>query len=301
MASVSTVRSLLPGAEMGPEVSTVMTGGGCSTSRKLVRGLSLLSCTNAPSLSLVENPVPADTSKTHEVPDSGMTSYEAAETDGLIPGLLDEVALICLALLPSSEWRTARQVCTSWRKLFCSQEGFADLTPVRQRLDSIENWVFVKSANTSADTPWRAFELKRGLTKAVPRMPGQGSRYSWTAAGVAAAGGKLFCTGWKDDNIYAFTGSIFPASLSSFLWVYCPVLNRWSEKQGVPSPRTHFACASDGRRLYLAGGRMGGSIMEQGEQLASAWVYHVDQDRCGKAPSQSPTSMSSSNLLQLQW
>lgn len=287
MASVAFMGSLLPGAEMGSEVSTLLTGGGCTSHRKLVRGASLLSIpsTFAPfPEEAQENRAPAGNSSAHssKITAPHETAGEGQDTEGLIPGLLDEVALLCLARLPTSDWGTARQVSSSWRKLFASQERGDVLTPVRSKLGTVENWVFVKPAQISPFTggdSWRAMELERGLVRVVPPMPGQGSRYSWTGAGVAAAGGKLVCMGWKDDNIYAFTGSIFPAALSSFLWLYCPILNRWEEKKGVPSPRTHFACASDGRRVYLVGGRRGGSIMEQGEQLATAWVYDAEQDR----------------------
>ncbi|GAQ90808.1 Galactose oxidase/kelch repeat superfamily protein [Klebsormidium nitens] len=287
MASVVIMGSLLPGAEMGSDVSTLLTGGGCSSHRKLVRGASLLSIPTvlAPFPEEVQDTrVPAGTSFAHSssITAPHKNTGEIQDTEGLIPGLLDEVALLCLARLPTSEWRSARQVSSLWRKLFGSQERIELLTPVRSKVGTLENWVFVKPAQISPFTgghSWRAVELERGLVRVVPPMPGQGSRYSWTEAGVATAGGKLVCMGWKDDNIYAFTGSIFPAALSSFLWLYCPILNRWEEKKGVPSPRTHFACASDGRRVYLVGGRRGGSIMEQGERLATAWVYDTQQDR----------------------
>lgn len=67
------------------------------------------------------------------------------------------------------------------------------------------------------------------------------------AAGAGAVQGKLYVA-----------GGVGPQGLATNTLVFDPALGEWSMEAGLPTPREHLGVASDGRRLYVLGGRTGG-------------------------------------------
>jgi hypothetical protein len=67
------------------------------------------------------------------------------------------------------------------------------------------------------------------------------------AAGAGTVEGRLYVA-----------GGVGPEGLATSTLVFDPSLGEWSMVAGLPTPREHLGVASDGRRLYVVGGRTGG-------------------------------------------
>lgn len=104
----------------------------------------------------------------------GQEKYDPFDPfDPLIPGLPEEIAKLCIALVPRSYLPTMGAVSKAWRKYIRSKEFMA----VRREAGRVEEWIYFLTGNPKGKEGihWEVSGsgLAGGKTKMLPPMPGQ--------------------------------------------------------------------------------------------------------------------------------
>lgn len=173
----------------------------------------------------------------------------------IIPGLPDDVAKHCLALVPRVHFQLMGSVCKSWRKFIQTRE----FSIVRRHAGTMEEWLYVLTADSEGKgTQWQVLNPLRGQWQSLPPMPGPAK----AAFGFVVIDGKLLVmAGLVEDD----DGT---ARASADVYQYDSGLNRWSMLAKMKVARYKFACAVIDGLLYAAGGNG-----TRGENLSSVEVY----------------------------
>ncbi|XP_078447072.1 galactose oxidase/kelch repeat superfamily protein [Wolffia australiana] len=172
-----------------------------------------------------------------------------------IPGLPDDVAKYCLALVPRKHLPRVGAVSKQWRAYLQSREFLA----IRKDLGKLEEWLFLLMGDRDGKgSHWEVkTESEEGYT-AVPPMPGPVK----AGFGVVTLDGNLLIMAGH------FTTDGGDRSVSSEVYQYDSRVNRWSKLTRMNVARFDFACAEVNGLVYAVGGY--GST---GESLSSAEVY----------------------------
>lgn len=87
----------------------------------------------------------------------------------IIPGLPDDVAKRCLALLPRSDFPLVAAVCKTWRSFIQSKEFLA----IRKQGNKLEEWMFVLTSDAErSERRWEVWAASGQKLKVLPPMPG---------------------------------------------------------------------------------------------------------------------------------
>ncbi|CAN6273107.1 unnamed protein product [Urochloa humidicola] len=199
------------------------------------------------------------------------------EAGGLIPGLPDDVAMECLARVPSRSHRRIRRVCRGWR----GAVGSAEFRRRRRAAGAAEDIVFlVQAAPACGDgkgrpTPECALAAANLTTGEWRRVRGPAPAEAWSPvplfAQCAAAGGDdggrhvAVVGGWDPDTLRPTTD----------VRVLDVPAGTWRRGQPMPDNRSFFGCAggSGDGCVYVAGGHDGSK-----NALRSAFAYDVAAD-----------------------
>lgn len=131
----------------------------------------------------------------------------------LLPGLPDDIAMYCLALVPRSNFPIMGAVSKRWRLFIQSKEFLA----VRKEAGKLEEWLFVLTSDANGGgSHW---EILGGFGKGpclLPPMPGPGK----TGYAVVVLDGNLLVMGGYVQN-----GGT--RSVSSDVYQYDSRLNRY--------------------------------------------------------------------------
>jgi hypothetical protein len=210
-----------------------------------------------------------------------------AEEDGggeeegeLIPGLPDDVAMECLARVPSRSHRRMRRVCRGWR----GAVGSAEFRRRRRAAGAEEDVVFlVQAAPAGGDgkgsTPECALAAANLTTGDWRRVKGPAE--SWGGVPLFAQ-----CAAAGDDGRHvAVVGGWDPDTLrpTSEVRVLDVPAGTWRRGRPMPDNRSFFGCAGgiDGH-VYVAGGHD-----ESKNALRSALAYSVADDAWRALPDMS--------------
>jgi hypothetical protein len=102
----------------------------------------------------------------------------------IIPGLPDDVAKHCLALVPRVHFQSMGSVCKSWRKFIQTRE----FSVVRRHAGTMEEWLYVLTADPKGKgTHWQVLNPLHGQWQTLPPMPGPAK----AAFGFVVIDGKL--------------------------------------------------------------------------------------------------------------
>eukprot|EP00252_Welwitschia_mirabilis_P022649 TRINITY_DN6196_c0_g1_i1.p1 TRINITY_DN6196_c0_g1~~TRINITY_DN6196_c0_g1_i1.p1 ORF type:complete len:426 (+),score=26.78 TRINITY_DN6196_c0_g1_i1:311-1588(+) len=217
-----------------------------------------------------------ETGKTEETPQK-QEPKEKEERSIIIPGLPNELAMICLAGVSLSHYGTLKQVNKVWYAALTSDFLFK----LRKTLDKTEDLLCL-FRNDPSLTFGELFNPKRGAWAMIPPMPCDTQRYGLTNFACVGVAG----------HIYVLGGSVFDARsfplgrpvASGRVFRYDPVRQKWERRSPMRDPRGSFACAvsSDGSSILVAGGgsrhaRHGG--MASGSRIRSVEVYDVARNR----------------------
>lgn len=123
--------------------------------------------------------------------------------ESLVPGLPDDIALMCLARLRRLEYSTLSTVCKSWQKLFKSPEFYN----VRAKLNSVDPWLLVLCEDPRGDDKYDdivsflAFDLKSRKRCLLPTSDKLAQRLQDGGYKCAAMGCSFFVVGGalRDD------------------------------------------------------------------------------------------------------
>lgn len=188
------------------------------------------------------------------LPTNAMSCNNEPES-ALLPGLPDDVAKHCLALVPRIHFQSLGSVCKPWRKFLQSKEFHV----VRKLAGTVEEWIYVLTTDADTErTHWQVLNSVQGKWQSLPPMPGPMK----TGFGYVVIDGKLLVMAglFEDDS-----GT---AKASANVYMYDSALNRWSELPNMKVARYGFACAEVNGLVYAVGGHG-----ERDENLSSVEVF----------------------------
>lgn len=182
------------------------------------------------------------------------------EDASLIPGLPEDVAKMCLALVRRDDFPSLTKVSKAWWNYVQTQEFYH----TRKGVGTLEEWLYILTvASDMKSTQWEVLNPKqKGNWKVLPRMPGLVK----VGAGTSVVNEKLVVLGGLvlDDE---------KSCPSAEVYIYDPVLDKWKKGASMKTARYEFACGVLGGKVYVVGGHGTG-----GEALASMEVYDPDKD-----------------------
>ncbi|XP_027336736.1 F-box/kelch-repeat protein SKIP4 [Abrus precatorius] len=209
----------------------------------------------------------------------------------LIPGLPDDISLMCLARIHRKYHSVLKCVSKRWRDLVCGQEWHC----YRQKHKLDETWIYALCRDkfdqiccyvldpTSSRRCWKPVH---GLPPHIMKRKGMG---------FEALGNKLFLLGgcsWLEDatdEVYSYDAS----------------MNTWVEAASMSTARCYFACEVLDEKLYAIGGIVSNSSdphsWDTYDPQTNCWKSHRDPNivsdiedsvvvdgkiyiRCGKSP-----------------
>lgn len=193
--------------------------------------------------------------------------YVEGQEDFLIPGLPEDVAKLCLALVPRLDFPAMSCVSRSWKRLLQSKEFYL----VRKGAGTLEEWLYaLVEAPGTRTMCWQVLSPDCSKWKGLPPMPGPAKG----KFGSVVVDGKLLVMGGSYEET---TGS---KAAAAEVLKYDSALNRWSKVASMHMARYEFACAVLGGRVYVAGGHG-----EDGKNLSSVEVYDLQKDEWTQVPS----------------
>ncbi|GMI99779.1 hypothetical protein like AT1G67480 [Hibiscus trionum] len=189
-----------------------------------------------------------------------LTSLVNLEGIPLLPGLPDDVAKYCLALVPRSSFPAMGGVCKTWRSFIQSKDFLRE----RTMAGMLEEWLYVLTMDSEGkERRWEVLDCLGRKCRPVRPMPGPAK----VGFGIIVVDRKLlFIAG------YSFINGV--ASASSDVYQYDSCLNSWSKLADLNVARAEFACAEVNGMVYVVGG-----YGIEGERLSTVEVYDPDTDK----------------------
>ena len=161
----------------------------------------------------------------------------------LLPGLPDDLAVVCLAQVPRADHLNLRLVCRRWYCLLAGKFFFS----IRKKLGFAEEWLYVIKRDRDGKISWTAFDPTYQIWRSLPPLPVEYSD-------VVGFG----CAVLNGCNLYLFGGKDPLRGSMKRVVVFNSRTNRWHRASDMLRKRHCFgACAVDGR-LYVAGGHCEG-------------------------------------------
>lgn len=106
----------------------------------------------------------------------------------ILPGLPDDVAMFCLALVPRSNFPAMGGVCKKWRSFIQSKEFIT----VRKLAGVHEEWLYILTVDAEAKkSHWEVLDSVGHKNRTLPAMPGPAK----SGFGVVVLNGKLLVMG----------------------------------------------------------------------------------------------------------
>ncbi|XP_059660585.1 F-box/kelch-repeat protein At5g60570 [Cornus florida] len=166
-------------------------------------------------------------------------------SDSLLPGLYDDVALVCLAWACRSDY--ASLSCLNLRFNSLMKTGY--LYELRKQLEIVEHWVYM----VCDPRGWEAFDPMRKKWMRLPKIPCD-ECFNHADKESLAVGSELL---------------VFGRELMDFaIWKYSLICRDWVKCDGMNRPRCLFGSGSLGSIAIVAGG-----TDKNGNVLKSAELY----------------------------
>ncbi|XXG50247.1 hypothetical protein AAC387_Pa02g4294 [Persea americana] len=177
----------------------------------------------------------------------------------IFPGLPDDVAKYCLALVPRRDFPIIGAVCKQWRSFIRSKEFIT----VRKEAGRVEEWLYVLTGDPEGKgSHWEVLGCVGGEHQLLPSMPSPMK----AAFGVVVLDGNLLV-------MAGYSADVGPGSVSADVYQYESRLNRWSMLAKMNVARYDFACAEVDGMVYAVGG-----YGADGESLCSVEVYDPEKN-----------------------
>lgn len=189
--------------------------------------------------------------------DDGHSPSRLRPSDSLLPGLIDDVALNCLAWVCRSDYASLSCTNTRFRKLIRS--GL--LYELRRQMGIIEHWVYF----VCDPRGWEAFDPVREKWMSLPKMPCD----------------ECFNHADKESLAVGTELLVFGRELLDFaIWKYNLVHLSWVKCEGMEYRRCLFASGCLGSIAIVAGGSD-----KKGNILKSAELYDSSTGKWELLPS----------------
>ncbi|CAN7133823.1 unnamed protein product [Brassica rapa subsp. narinosa] len=172
--------------------------------------------------------------------------------ESLIPGLMDDVAELCLSRIPRSSFQIISQVCSRWRRFLRSERYAA----VRKLTGSVEELMCV----LQDDQYCEVFDCSGNKLGRIPPVPG----LLKSGSGLATLdGGNIVFIGGK------YHEGEYDNAASADVYEFNPATNRWRKLADMNIPRYNFGYAVVDGLLYVIRG-----FTSYGDKLLSLEVYN---------------------------
>lgn len=169
-------------------------------------------------------------------------------SDSLLPGLYDDVALICLAR--SGRLDYASLSCLNVRFNSLMKSGY--LYELRKQLKIVEHWVYM----VCDPRGWEAFDPMSKKWMRLPKIPCD-ECFNHADKESLAVGSELLVFG---RELFEFA-----------IWKYSLIFGRWVKCEGMNRPRCLFGSGSLGSIAIVAGGSdKSGNILKSAELYDSS-------------------------------
>ncbi|KAL1829576.1 hypothetical protein DCAR_0208916 [Daucus carota subsp. sativus] len=173
-----------------------------------------------------------------------LTSEWCSESEPLIPGLPDDVALNCLLRLPVEQHTTCRAVCRQWYRLLGSRERFFTC---RKELGFRDPWLYVLAYHKfTKKIEWQVFDLKDFSWHSISPMPCKENIYHHGFG----------CVSIPEESTLFVCGAVISDATSPLHVVmkYEVQKNRWTVMKKMITARSFFGCEVIDGMIYVAGG-----------------------------------------------
>lgn len=206
--------------------------------------------------------IPQDTQPYSKVPahlKSRITDNSDIQS-AILPGLPDDVAKHCLALVPRTHCPFMGAVSKQWRSFIKSQEFIT----IRRLAGLLEEWLYILTVDAGGKgSHWEVLDSLGQKHCKLPSMPGPVK----TGFGLVVLNGKLMViAGYSTEN--------GKPCASDDVYQYDSCLNSWSKLAKMNVARYDFACAEVNGMVFAVGG-----FGVDGESLSSSEVYDPDTNK----------------------
>ncbi|KAJ7571435.1 hypothetical protein O6H91_01G163100 [Diphasiastrum complanatum] len=161
----------------------------------------------------------------------------------IIPGLSDDVAMLCLARLPRTCLLSLRLVSKRWRSIL----EHPLLQDIRRVFGVTEEWLYVETWNpNSKRVSWYAFDSQEKKWRPLPPIPKRRGLSAEVFGRVSAVSkGNLYVVGGK--------AGISGPTLRN-LYIYSPISNRWMKGRSMINTRHSPLISVLVGKLFVLGG-----------------------------------------------
>ncbi|CAN0896145.1 F-box/kelch-repeat protein At1g67480 [Linum grandiflorum] len=175
----------------------------------------------------------------------------------ILPGLPDDVAKYCLALVPRPSFPAMGAVCKLWRAYIKSKEFIT----VRKLAGLLEEWLYVLTVDSEGkESHWEVLDSMGNRHRVLPQMPGP----FMAGFGVVVLNGKLLV-------MAGYSTADGTDSASADVYEYDSSLNSWSKLSSMNVARYDFGCSEVNGKVYAVGG-----YGIDGDCLSSVEMYDPD-------------------------
>uniref|UniRef100_A0A1D1YV35 F-box/kelch-repeat protein At1g16250 n=1 Tax=Anthurium amnicola TaxID=1678845 RepID=A0A1D1YV35_9ARAE len=195
----------------------------------------------------------------------------------LIPGLPDDLALICLSRISHGYHGILECVSRRWRDTFRSTE----YSGLKAREGWCGNWLFVLT-DEQHSVQWNAYDPEADKWHPLPMTPKDNSESSHCGFSCVTVCKKFLVLGGYYVPL-AKSGSSDPYKLTratNDVFCFDPFDKQWSRVTGMRTPRYDFACSVLCGKVFVAGGSDSSN-----KGLAEAEVYDILKDKWEDLPS----------------
>ncbi|KAJ4829510.1 hypothetical protein Tsubulata_026270 [Turnera subulata] len=199
---------------------------------------------------------------------------QLAETQALIPGLPNDVALQILSMIPYSYHDRVKPTCKSWRAFLSARS----LIPLRRHLRRASHLLCVFPQDPSISSPY-LFDPDNLAWRPIPPMPCNPYVYARCNFSTVALGPCLYVLGGSVFDSRSFPLDRPIASSSAFRFDFADF--SWQALSPMSTPRGSFACAaipSSGQILVAGGGSRHAVFRAAGSRLTSVERYDVGRN-----------------------
>ncbi|XP_068334001.1 F-box/kelch-repeat protein At1g16250-like [Pyrus communis] len=166
----------------------------------------------------------------------------------VIPGLPDDLALRCLAMVSHGYHGLLETVSKTWRDLLRS----SDYANYKAREEWCGNWLFVLTEGSNNE--WVAYDSEADRWHPLPKIPTVHGDRKHTGFSSISVCNRFFVIGGSYEHNDPPVPHKKPL-VTNEVMLFDPFKKQWTSVANMITPRTHFACSVVSGKIYVAGGR----------------------------------------------
>jgi len=189
--------------------------------------------------------------------------YLSRTNESMIPGLPDDLALRCLAMISHGYHGLLESVSKKWRRAVRSM----DYANLKAKEGWCGNWLLV-STHVGHKSQWNAYDPDADRWHSLPRLPKADCESLSGCSCVSVCKRFLVIGGCYSSPFRGHLGT-------TDVMMFDPFKQQWSRVSNMRTARNNFACAVILDKVYVAGGNSSSAT----GGLSAAEVYDPNMDR----------------------